>query len=81
MSDLPLVLVIDDEQSLVETLTVLLKREGFEVASALTGAQGLECFDERQPDLVLVDVRMPKMDGVEVLEAVRERAPRRRSCS
>ncbi len=75
MSDLPLVLVIDDEQSLVETLTVLLKREGFEVASALTGAQGLECFDERQPDLVLVDVRMPKMDGVEVLEAVRERSP------
>ncbi|MDP2479923.1 MAG: sigma-54 dependent transcriptional regulator [Candidatus Palauibacterales bacterium] len=75
MSDLPLVLVIDDEQSLVETLTVLLKREGFEVASALTGAEGLERFDERQPDLVLVDVRMPKMDGVEVLEAVRERSP------
>ncbi len=75
MSDQPLILVIDDERSLVETLTVLLKREGFEIASALTGAEGLELFDERQPDLVLVDVRMPKMDGVEVLEAVRERSP------
>jgi DNA-binding NtrC family response regulator len=75
MSEQPLILVIDDEQSLVETLTVLLKREGFEVVSALTGAEGLERFDERQPDLVLVDVRMPKMDGVEVLEAVRERSP------
>ncbi|HKK27252.1 MAG TPA: sigma-54 dependent transcriptional regulator [Gemmatimonadota bacterium] len=71
----PLILVIDDEQSLVETLTVLLKREGFEVASALTGEVGLERFDERQPDLVLLDVRMPKMDGVQVLEAIRERSP------
>jgi two-component system response regulator HydG len=67
------VLLIDDEQSLIETLSVLLKREGFEVISALTGADGLDSFDETEPDVVLTDVRMPKMDGVEVLEQIRER--------
>ncbi|MFW6010472.1 MAG: sigma-54-dependent transcriptional regulator [Gemmatimonadota bacterium] len=73
MSDKPSVLLIDDEQSLVETLSVLLKREGFEVISALTGADGLDAFDASEPDVVLTDVRMPKMDGVVVLEKIRER--------
>lgn len=71
----PRILVIDDEQSLVETVTVLLERKGFEVASALSGEAGLEEFEVARPDLVLVDVRMPKMSGVEVLEEIRERSP------
>jgi len=70
----PHVLVIDDEQSLLETLEVLLEDEGYEVSSALTGEEGLEAFDEDEPDLVLLDVRMPKMDGVEVLEEIRGRS-------
>ena len=73
MSDDPTVLLIDDEQSLVETLSVLLSGEGFDVISALGGEEGLEKFDQRAVDLVLADVRMPKMSGVEVLEAIRER--------
>jgi len=75
VSDEPTVLLIDDEKSLVETLSVLLSGEGFEVIPALSGEEGLEKFDERRVDLVLADVRMPKMSGVEVLESVRDRSP------
>jgi len=75
MSKKPVLLLIDDEESLVETLSVLLKREGFEVVSALTGAEGVDRFNEAKPDIVLTDVRMPKMDGVEVLQSLRERDP------
>jgi two-component system response regulator HydG len=74
-TDSPKILVIDDEMSLVETISVLLEGEGFEVFTALSGQEGLEEFDENDPDLVLVDVRMPKMNGVEVLEEVRDRSP------
>ncbi len=75
MSEKPRILVIDDEQSIIETLSVLLKREGFEVLAALSGTEGIERFGELQPDLVLTDVRMPKVSGVDVLEAIRERDP------
>jgi two-component system response regulator HydG len=75
MSDKPVLLLIDDEQGVIDTLGLLLKEEGFEVVSALTGAEGLERFDEVRPDIVLTDIRMPKMSGVEVLQEVRERDP------
>jgi len=75
MSDKPKILLIDDEQSMIETLSVLLKKEGFEVLAALSGTEGIERFGEHRPDLVLTDVRMPKVSGVDVLEAIRERDP------
>ncbi|MFQ5689642.1 MAG: sigma-54-dependent transcriptional regulator [Gemmatimonadota bacterium] len=75
MSEKPRILIIDDEQSMVETLSVLLKREGFDVLTALSGEAGLERFEEGTPDLVLTDVRMPKLSGVDVLERVREKDP------
>ena len=75
MSDKPVLLLIDDEQGVIDTLSLLLKEEGFEVVSALTGADGLERFDEVRPDIVLTDIRMPKMTGVEVLQEIRERDP------
>jgi two-component system response regulator HydG len=75
MSDKPKVLLIDDEKSMIETLSVLLKREGFDVLAALSGSEGIERFAESKPDLVLTDVRMPKVSGVDVLEAIRERDP------
>ncbi len=75
MTEKPKVLLIDDEQSMIETLSVLLKKEGFDVLSALSGTEGIERFAEAKPDLVLTDVRMPKVSGVDVLEAIREKDP------
>ena len=75
MRDKPLILLIDDEQSLIETLTVLLKGEGFEVVSELTGPGGVKAFKEHNPDLVLSDVRMPKMSGIDVLQEIRKTNP------
>ena len=75
MRDRPLLLLIDDEQSLVENLTVLLKREGFDVISELTGSGGLQRFRDEAPDIVLSDVRMPKVTGIDVLEEIRRSSP------
>ncbi len=70
----PKILIVDDEQGIVDTLTILLKREGFEVVSALSGADGIEKLGE-QPDVVLTDIRMPKVSGIDVLSEARARHP------
>ena len=75
MSQKPVLLLIDDEQSVHDALGVLLKDEGFDVFSALTGTDGLDRFQEMKPDIVLSDIRMPKMTGVDVLQEIRERDP------
>ncbi len=75
MRDKPLLLLIDDQQSLIENLTVLLKREGFEVISELSGSEGLSRFRDEEPDIVLTDVRMPKVSGIDVLEEIRKTSP------
>ena len=75
MRDKPLLLLIDDEMGLVESLTVLLQDEGFDVVSEVTGADGVDKFKEVTPDIVLTDVRMPKTSGIEVLEEIRRSAP------
>jgi DNA-binding NtrC family response regulator len=75
MREKPILLLIDDELGLVESLTVLLEDEGFEVVSELSGAGGVSRFKEVSPDIVLSDVRMPKTSGIEVLEEIRRTAP------
>jgi two-component system response regulator HydG len=75
MRDKPVLLVIDDQQHLIESVTVLLKREGFEVISELSGEEGLKRFKDEQPDIVLCDVRMPKVSGIDVLEEIRRSSP------
>jgi two-component system response regulator MtrA len=65
------VLLVEDEDSFVEALTVGLKREGFRVQTATDGAQALELFDVVQPDLVLLDVMLPGRDGLEVCREIR----------
>ncbi|UCC49500.1 MAG: sigma-54-dependent Fis family transcriptional regulator [Gemmatimonadota bacterium] len=70
----PRILIVDDEESLVETLTVLLKREGFAVISALSGREAIERLDDT-PDVVLADIRMPKVTGIDVLSETRNRLP------
>lgn len=68
------VLVVEDEEAFVEALTVGLRREGFEVAVARTGAEALTRFDEVKPDLVLLDVMLPALSGLDVCRALRTRS-------
>jgi len=68
----PVVLVIDDQQANVRMVGALLSRSGYEVLPALSGGEGLELARSRKPDVVLLDMRMPGMDGFEVLKHLRE---------
>src|SRR6185436_15847200 len=71
----PSILVVDDEQGILDTLRILLKNEGFEVATAQGGKAGLEALKSSAPDIVLTDLRMPQVTGIEILAAVKEQEP------
>nr|MDQ3387893.1 sigma-54 dependent transcriptional regulator [Gemmatimonadota bacterium] len=75
MSDLPRILIIDDETAILDTLRILLKGEGFEVQTAVGGREGMDRLSELRPDVVLSDVRMPGVGGLEILHAAREVDP------
>lgn len=66
------VLVVDDEKSIVDILEFNLKKEGYEVICAFDGEEGLEKALNEKPDLILLDIMMPKLDGIEVCKKVRE---------
>ncbi len=71
----PSVLVIDDEAGILETLRILLRNEGFTPITALGGKAGLDALETSSPDIVLSDIRMPTISGIEVLAAVKARDP------
>jgi DNA-binding NtrC family response regulator len=75
MSPQPSILVIDDEQGILDTLRILLKNEGFDVATAQGGKAGLESLKSSAPDIVLTDIRMPQVSGIDILAAVKEQDP------
>jgi len=66
------ILVADDEQNLLETLSAYLRQDGFNVVTARTGREALFHFRDVTPDLVLLDVMMPEMDGWAVARAIRK---------
>jgi len=68
------VLVVEDEESFVEALTIGLEREGFVVHIARDGAEAIDVFDDVQPDLVLLDVMLPKLSGIDVCRELRSRS-------
>lgn len=68
----PLVLVVEDEPNLSEVLEAYLRRDGFRTERASDGENALRLFREAKPDLVLLDVMLPKLDGFELLRRVRE---------
>ena len=68
------VLVVEDEASFVDALTVGLQREGFRVQVARDGAMALDVFDAVDPDLVLLDVMLPKISGIDVCRELRKRS-------
>ncbi|HEX9024741.1 MAG TPA: sigma-54 dependent transcriptional regulator, partial [Geobacteraceae bacterium] len=69
------ILVIDDDASFRRVLEYNLQEEGHEVLTAASGEAGLALFDEQQPTLVITDMKMPGMDGLQVLRGVKERSP------
>jgi two-component system response regulator RegX3 len=74
MTEQPTVLIVEDEESFVEALVVGLKREGFRVKVARDGLEALEVFDASRPDLVLLDVMLPRMSGVDVCREIRNKS-------
>ena len=75
MSDRPSLLIVDDESAILDSLRILFKNEGFEVSVARGGRAALEALDRAVPEIVLTDVRMPSVSGMEILAAARERDP------
>ena len=67
------VLLVEDEEAFIDALTVGLRREGFEVETARDGAEALDRFDDVKPDLVLLDVMLPTVSGIDVCRELRRR--------
>ncbi len=66
------ILFIEDESALQKTFGDILKQEGYEMLSALDGQRGLELAKKEKPDLILLDLVLPKMHGFEVLKSLKE---------
>lgn len=75
VDDLPTVLIIDDEESMRDACAQVLSREGFAVVTAANGEQGLIQTADQNPDIVFVDLKMPKMAGMAVLDELMHSAP------
>ncbi len=71
---IPTVLVVEDEEAFIEALSVGLRREGFDVAVARDGAEAMDRFDDVAPDLVLLDVMLPTVSGLDVCREIRQRS-------
>lgn len=69
------ILVVDDEVDFVDTMIKRLKDKGLESFGALSGPEGLEILEAQDPDVVVLDVKMPKMSGIEVLREIKKKKP------
>jgi len=74
MTTQPVVLVVEDEPSFVEALTIGLTREGFRVDAVSDGFDAVRRFDELQPDIVLLDVMLPRLSGIDVCRQLRKKS-------
>src|SRR5690606_18123262 len=73
--DSPTILVVDDEKAIRKALHEILSFEGYTVVEAADGAQAMQYLKEKTQDCILCDIKMPRMDGMEVLEQVQENYP------
>ena len=69
---MPSILIVDDEPNIIGTVAPLLRAKGYEVLTAMTGRAALETHEREQPDLLVLDLGLPDMDGVDVCAAVRQ---------
>ncbi|MGZ3539494.1 MAG: response regulator, partial [Thermodesulfobacteriota bacterium] len=69
------VLVVDDEESVVQSIEGVLEDEGFRVAKARSGEEAIRVFQQEEPDVTLLDIWLPGMDGIEVLKRFKWMAP------
>ncbi|OPX83038.1 MAG: Alkaline phosphatase synthesis transcriptional regulatory protein PhoP [Pelotomaculum sp. PtaB.Bin013] len=68
---MPRILVVEDEKNILELVRFNLERDGYQVLTALDGVKGLEIARNEAPDLILLDVMLPEMDGLEVCQELR----------
>ncbi len=66
------ILLIDDEESILESLRIFLSGMNYAVSTASNGMEGIEIIHKEHPDLVITDLKMPEVDGLEVLKQIRE---------
>ncbi len=66
------ILIVDDERSVVEVVSLYMEREGFEVCTAFNGQEALHAITHKKPTLVVLDLMLPKLDGLEILRRVRQ---------
>jgi len=71
---MPRILIVDDEPNIVLALELLMKKEGFEVHTVDDGEKAVHAVHDLRPDLVLLDIMMPKLDGYEVCQRIRSDA-------
>jgi CheY-like chemotaxis protein len=69
------VLVVDDEQIVLDSIARLLKKDNYAIHTALTAKEGLDLLDTTSMDIVLTDLMMPEMDGLEFMKVIKERSP------
>ncbi|NOX35778.1 MAG: response regulator [Deltaproteobacteria bacterium] len=69
------ILIVDDEEIIVRLLSMSLRSDGYETVTAYSGEQGLEVFKAKSPDIVVTDIKMPGMDGLELLKKIKELDP------
>ena len=74
LTDLGDILVVDDEASVVEVVSLYLQREGFQVRVARNGRSALEAIREKLPALVVLDLMLPEVDGLAILQTLRDHA-------
>ena len=67
----PRILIVDDEAAIRDSLKMTLEYDGYDVMQAATGEEGVKLIEREAPDLVFLDIKMPGMDGLEVLQKLR----------
>lgn len=69
----PTILIVDDEQNILNSLKRLFRKEPYEILTATNGKEGLEILDQRPVDLIISDLKMPQMNGIEFLKRAKEK--------